>query len=106
MSRNPREPRTPPDGKSDVDTMSYPQRVGGDNPPAGRGGPAPRLPHERDESARASGDRRGGKPPPSDRRISQAREDVKRGLVDTERRGVPNDLPNAGQPEENDDAKH
>jgi hypothetical protein len=53
----------------------------------------PRLPHERDESARAKDDRLREKPPPSQKQISQAGEDVERGLVDTDRRGVPNDLP-------------
>jgi hypothetical protein len=52
-----------------------------------------RMPHERDESARATGNRLTEKPVPSDRQISQAHDDVEDGLVDTDRRGVPNDLP-------------
>ena len=94
MSQSIPEPRTPPDPlKPDSDTASYKQRMGGDDPPAPRGGANPRLPHERDESARATGDRHDENPTPSDRQISQAGEDAEQGLVDTDRRGVPNDLP-------------
>jgi hypothetical protein len=94
MSRSIPKPRTPSDPKKpDSDTASYKQRMGGDDPPAPRGGANPRLPHERDESARATGDRLDESPTPSDRQISQAGEDVERGLVDTDRRGVPDDLP-------------
>ena len=94
MTQNPRKPPPPDSAKSDTDTASYGQRTGGDDPPAPDHGPSPRLPHERDESARATGDRLGEKPAPSGRRISQAGADVERGLVDTDRRGVPNDVPN------------
>jgi hypothetical protein len=94
MSEKPREPRSATDdAKSDMDTASYKQRMGGDDPPTPRERPSPRLPHERDESAKATGDRLRENPPPSDRLISQAGEDVERGLLDTDRRGVPNDLP-------------
>ena len=51
----------------------------------------PRLPHERDESARETGKHE--KPARTGSTIEQAREDVERGLVDTERRGTPNNLP-------------
>lgn len=51
------------------------------------------MPHERDESAAPTGSRLDEQPIPSGRKISQAREDVERGLVDTDRRGIPNDLP-------------
>ena len=51
-----------------------------------------RLPHERDESARGTGKHE--KPARTGGSIAQAGEDVERGLIDTERRGVPNDLPN------------
>jgi hypothetical protein len=50
------------------------------------------LPHERDESARGTGMHE--KPARTGSTIAQAGEDVERGLIDTERRGVPNDLPN------------
>jgi hypothetical protein len=94
MSQSIPEPHTPPDPqKSDSDTASYKQRMGGDDPPAPRGGANPRLPHERDESAIATGNRHDEKPMPSDRQISQAGEDAEHGLVDTDRRGVPDDLP-------------
>lgn len=48
-----------------------------------KGEPAPRLPHEHDQSA----DSAGAEPQP---RIRQAKEDVDRGLVDTDR-GPPMD---------------
>ena len=63
------------------------------SPNADKQRPNSQLPHERDESARGTGDRLREKPAPSRREISQADEDVERGLVDTERRGVPNDVP-------------
>ena len=93
MSQNTPESRPPDPLKPDSDTASYKQRMGGDDPAAPRGGASPRLPHERDESAQATGDRLRESPTPSDRQISQAAEDVESGLVDTDRRGVPNDLP-------------
>ena len=48
------------------------------------------LPHERDETA---GKRETAVPPGSRERIKKGTDDVERGLKDTERRGVPNDLP-------------
>jgi len=47
------------------------------------------LPHERDESAALSREIPGTVRP----RIRQAQFDVERGLVDTERRGIPSDVP-------------
>jgi hypothetical protein len=84
-------------GKSsrrDRDTASYEQRPG-DTDVKGTPGSVrnPRQPHERDESARASSDRLKQDPPPSERQISDAAEDIERGLVDTDRRGIPNDVP-------------
>jgi hypothetical protein len=94
MSKNTRDSRHPSGGvQADMDTKTYKQRMGGDDPPAPRDGPSPRLPHERDESAKATGDRGRENPPPSERQISQAEEDVEEGLVDTERKGIPNDVP-------------
>jgi hypothetical protein len=64
--------------------------------PAPEGGPKsnerpdPALPHERDESAhpvQTSVD------PKRRQRIARAEDDVERGLKDTERRGVPSDVP-------------
>lgn len=52
-----------------------------------------RLPHERDEapdSGFAGTDRHTD---PSQSEIPQAHEDVERGLVDTDRRGIPSDVP-------------
>ena len=59
---------------------------------------SPRMPHERDESARATGDRLREQPVPSERQITDAENDAERGLVDTDRRGVPNDVPSRKSP--------
>ena len=80
--------------KRDKETASYDQVPGATDAEGTPGAVRnPRQPHERDESARASGDRLKEDPPPSERQISQAGEDVERGLVDTDRRGIPNDIP-------------
>ena len=50
-----------------------------------------RLPHESDESARGTGKHE--KPARTGSDMGRAGKDVERGLVDTERRGIPNDLP-------------
>ena len=96
MSQNADRQHPRPQG-ADRDTSSYeqPQRKSGTPDPATEPNARnPRLPHERDESARATGDRLKEKPTPSGREITQAGEDVERGLVDTDRRGIPNDVPN------------
>lgn len=51
--------------------------------------PALPLPHERDEDAALGGEAPGRARP----RIRQAQLDVARGLVDTECRGIPSDVP-------------
>lgn len=51
--------------------------------------PALPLPHERDEAAAPGGETTGKVRP----RIRQAQLDVEHGLVDTERRGIPSDVP-------------
>jgi hypothetical protein len=51
----------------------------------------PKLPHERDESALAA--KRHEKPARTGSDMTQASEDVERGLVDTDTRGIPNDVP-------------
>ena len=92
--RNNTPESTLPDGrKADSDTVSTTQPHGAVEP----GKPAQRrnerMPHERDESAGATGDRKSEDPTPSDRQISKASEDVEAGRVDTDRRGIPNDVP-------------
>jgi hypothetical protein len=52
---------------------------------------APRLPHERDESLDSGPGHQAPRGPTEV--IEQAAADVRRGLVDTERRGTPSDLP-------------
>ena len=100
MARKPQHPPTagrPPSGKkaSDTDTRSLEQLQGSPDSHGAPGKvPNPRAPHERDESARASDDRlRQRQRPPSDRQITQAAEDIESGKVDTDRRGIPNDVP-------------
>ena len=95
MRHKPQDPACPRDPADiDADTSSLEQSQG--SPDAGAR-PAtrrnPRVPHERDESAEATGNRLNENPIPSDRKISQAGEDVKEGRLDTERRGIPNDVP-------------
>ena len=77
----------------EADTTSYEQSQGAPGEHVAPNRRNERMPHERDESARATGNRLKEKPVPSDRQISQAHDDVEDGLVDTDRRGVPNDLP-------------
>jgi hypothetical protein len=52
----------------------------------------PRLPHERDETPEQVATGENAPRAPSDL-IKQAAADVERGLVDTERRGTPSDVP-------------
>jgi hypothetical protein len=51
-----------------------------------------RLPHERDEAPYADRDEGVAPHGPTDR-VEQAARDIERGLVDTERRGTPSDVP-------------
>jgi hypothetical protein len=53
------------------------------------------MPHERDESAVSNATPDNEPRPPSEDRVEQAHNDVKRGLVDTDRRGMPDDIPAA-----------
>lgn len=89
-SKSPEKPRAvnPPQ----TDTVSYEQSQGGaDSRATNRRNE--RTPHERDESAGATGNRLHENPVPSDEQISQAHDDVEEGRIDTDRRGVPNDVP-------------
>jgi hypothetical protein len=82
-----------PPAAPDADTSSYEQVHGANDGKAAPDRRAEKLPHERDESARSTGDRLDEQMPPSERRISDAEQDVEAGRVDTDRRGVPNDVP-------------
>src|SRR3712207_3120585 len=96
-NRNSKHKSHGPDGEraADRDTASYEQLLGS----TGKWGASGKLknrrqPHERDESAQETGDRmQQPERPPSDRQISQAAEDVESGRVDTDRRGIPSDIP-------------
>ena len=91
------ESKKPPhageNARADPDTSSYEQRPGTTNGRRDQTRRNPKMPHERDESARSTGDRLGETPVPSGRKINDAARDVERGRVDTDRRGVPNDVP-------------
>lgn len=83
-----------PDGtESHSDTVSAGQVQGRVDPGKAPGRQNERLPHERDESARATGQRPTEDPPSSDKQISKAAEDIEAGRLDTDRRGIPNDVP-------------
>jgi hypothetical protein len=88
----PRDTTTDSARSRDTDTSSYEQRHGGQDPKT-TNRRSEKMPHERDESARSTGNRLDQKVPPSGREISQAHDDVESGQVDTDRRGTPNDVP-------------
>ena len=81
----------PPREQTGTDTSSYEQLQGTPDPSVKPSRRQPHQPHERDESARATGAHE--KPARTGSEIEQAAGDVERGVVDTERRGVPNDVP-------------
>ena len=78
----------------DVDTSSYEQRQGAPErrePPEKRN---PKMPHERDESAQATRTNADDTMrPPADDQIVHAFDDVESGQVNTDRRGIPADVP-------------
>ena len=85
---------TRPDGRpADSDTVSTEQPHGAVEPGKTAQRQNSRMPHERDESASATGNRLDEDPTPSDLQISKAHEDIEAGRVDTDRRGVPDDIP-------------
>jgi hypothetical protein len=51
------------------------------------------MPHERDESASDTGNRLDESLPPTGREIAKAHDDIEQGRQDTDRRGVPDDVP-------------
>lgn len=93
MQKNEPKPVGPDGRPRDADTQSVTQAWGVSNSPDTEDQGHARLPHERDESAAATGDRMKEDPTPSARRISKAGEDVAAGRVDTDRRGIPDDVP-------------
>jgi hypothetical protein len=85
--------RTPKPRETDTDTSSFEQLHGAQDPKSKPNRPYDKMPHERDESARPRDDRMNESSPPSGRQISQAQKDIAGGQVDTDRRGVPSDVP-------------
>jgi len=60
-----------------------------------------RLPHEHDQSPKSGADRKVSSTPLPRQVIDQAASDITRGLRDTERRGIPSDVPAEGPSPEN-----
>ena len=60
-----------------------------------------RMPHERDESPKAGRDVDNSSTPLARQVIEQAASDITRGLRDSERRGIPSDVPANGPAPEN-----
>ena len=89
----PEKPKPDPAPARNSDTSSYEQLHGEQDPKTDPNRPNEKLPHERDESASSTGNRLDQQVPPSKRQISQAHDDVESGQVDTDRRGVPSDVP-------------
>lgn len=85
-----KRPAEDPPGAVDAEDLNLTHPPGGDDL---------RAPHERDESS--SPFPVSGPPPASGPRqvVEQAGSDVARGLIDSERRGVPNEVPDAGRPQ-------
>jgi hypothetical protein len=92
MPNRPKDSTAKPSAERDTDTSSYAQPHAPDGKRA-QNDRYEKMPHERDESARSTGNRLDQKVPPSERQISQAHDDVESGQVDTDRRGVPDDVP-------------
>ena len=93
MSTRAKNSTQDPAAGASTDTRSFEQLQGQQDPQAEPNRRNEKMPHERDESARSTGNRLDQKVPPSERQISQAHDDVKSGQVDTDRRGIPNDVP-------------
>jgi hypothetical protein len=85
--------RSPPPREPDRDTSSFEQAQGAQDHKIKPNQRNEKLPHERDESARPRDDRMTESAPPSGRQISDAQKDIAEGRVDTDRRGIPNDVP-------------
>jgi hypothetical protein len=93
MRRKPDDPKQPEDIAKEVDTASFEHQEGateGESQPERR---LPRMPHERDQSVRGTGSRLDETPPPSEAEIRQAVDDIESGRIDTDRRGIPDDVP-------------
>ncbi len=81
----------------DSDTTPYQQPQGTSGAQAENRAVA-RMPHERDESATATGNRLDESRVPSKKHIDRALDDVESGRKDTDRRGIPNDVPSGRTP--------
>jgi hypothetical protein len=82
-----RAPATPPG-----DTATYEQLQGSSNGRA-ESRKVEKMPHERDESASDTGNRLDEPVTSNDHEIAKAHDDIEQGRKDTDRRGVPDDVP-------------
>jgi hypothetical protein len=82
-----------PAGTRAGDTATYGQVQGAE--PADSRRTLEKMPFERDESASDTGNRLDEALPPSAREIEQAHDDIEQGMQDTDRRGVPDDIPSS-----------
>ncbi|MES2561325.1 MAG: hypothetical protein V4637_01215 [Pseudomonadota bacterium] len=78
-----------------ADTGSYSQLQGAHIKRADRNRRNDKTPNERDESAQTTPSKRKEDAPQSDEQINQAYEDISKGLVDTDRHGIADDVPDA-----------
>jgi len=90
-SKNARE-RAAADARGDTEAW---EKLQGSPKAGAQARPLPKMPHERDESATATGNRLDESLPPMRREIDQAHADVEEGLTDTDRRGVPDEVPSS-----------
>ncbi len=74
------------------DTASYGQLEGSTSGDSGTR-KVEKMPHERDESASDTGNRLDEALPPTGAEIAQAHDDIEAGRQDTDRRGIPDDVP-------------
>lgn len=87
------QPQNPEANDGGTDTSSYEQLQGAPIARADLNRRNEKTPNERDESAQTTPSTRKEDAPESDERISQAHEDISKGLLDTDRRGIPDDVP-------------
>ena len=76
-----------------TDTSSYEQVQGAHTERAELNRRNEKTPNERDESAQTTPSTRKEDARKSDEKMTQAHKDISRGLLDTDRRGVPDDIP-------------
>jgi hypothetical protein len=84
---------SPQDAAAETDTTAQEQVWGKHDARFQRERSTSKMPHERDQSVAGTGNRLDEDLPPSAREISQSLDDIESGQVDTDRRGIPDDVP-------------